>query len=118
MNAISGTSLLDMLRKKFAASPDGLSVDQFVDAMIDVLPPLEMTKSKVETTVDLMELFKDIDVNGDGTVEWSELLAFTIEAGVVSTRKEVQPNFFKFSDTGFLDTTSRGPALHVRSFGL
>ncbi len=73
-----------------------------------------MTKSRTESTVDLMELFRDIDVNGDGTVEWSELLAFTIEAGVVATRKEVLPVFFKFSNTGYLDTSSRGAILHVR----
>lgn len=82
MTQLSGTSLLDMLRRKFVGSPDGLNVEMFVEAMIDVLPTGEMSKSKVETTVDLIELFKDIDVNGDGTVEWSELLAFTIEAGV------------------------------------
>ena len=36
------------------------------------------------------------------------------QAGVVATRKEILPVFFKFTDTGFLDTQSRGPALHVR----
>ena len=79
MSALSGTSLLDVLRRKFIAYPDGLSIEQFVEAMMDVLPLGEMGKTKVEATVDLIELFKDIDVNGDGTVEWSELLAFTIE---------------------------------------
>ena len=95
MSALSGTSLLDVLRRKFIAYPDGLSIEQFVEAMMDVLPLDEMGKTKVEATVDLIELFKDIDVNGDGTVEWSELLAFTIE---VCFQHGPLPNVGSFTD--------------------
>ena len=41
-----------------------------------------------ETVSELCELFAQVDVNNDGTMEWEEFSAFCIEAGMAATRKE------------------------------
>ena len=42
---------------------------------------LPKTSDVVQQVADLIELFAQVDVNGDGTMEWEEFSAFCIEAG-------------------------------------
>jgi len=58
--------------------PDGLPLDHFVSVMLKYLPKPE---DPVKAARDLCELFAQVDVNGDGTMEWGEFSAFCIEAG-------------------------------------
>ena len=52
---------------------------------------VQKKRRKSELVVDLCELFAQIDVNGDGTVEWPEFTSFCVEAGMVASREVARP---------------------------
>ena len=62
---------LSIIEKKFEICPEGLTLDQFVDVM---LTHLDYSKDDEELTLQitlrLIDLFKEIDVNGDRHLEW------------------------------------------------
>ena len=58
----------------------GLSMLQFIKIMLHHLPD---TKDKVGLVKNLIELFKQIDVNGDANLEWDEFTNHIIELGMV-----------------------------------
>lgn len=61
---------------------------------------------------DLCELFAQIDVNGDGTMEWEEFTSYCVEAGIVATRRIMAPLKHKFVEhTNYVDRTSRGSCI-------
>lgn len=62
---------------------DGLENHQFVEVMLRYLPT-SFTFNRVEAAKALNELFAQVDVNGDGTMEWEEFTAFCIEAGMTT----------------------------------
>ena len=57
---------------------DGLSIDQFIKVMLIHLPE---TKDRVGLVKNLIELFRQIDVNDDKTLEWDEFTGHIIELG-------------------------------------
>ncbi len=59
---------------------EGLSLEQFVKVMLVHLN-LPDTKDKVGLVKNLIELFKQIDVNNDGSMEWEEFTNHIIELG-------------------------------------
>jgi hypothetical protein len=50
-----------------------------------------------------------IDVNGDGQLEWSEFTEFCVEAGVATRAKLGPVDFSYVYDISYTDTTSHGP---------
>eukprot|EP01029_Cantina_marsupialis_P010351 TRINITY_DN2354_c0_g1_i1.p1 TRINITY_DN2354_c0_g1~~TRINITY_DN2354_c0_g1_i1.p1 ORF type:complete len:1690 (+),score=531.32 TRINITY_DN2354_c0_g1_i1:171-5240(+) len=74
---------LENLREDFDENPDGLPLNDFIRAMLKRLPA---AADKVAQVADLVELFAQVDVNGDGSMEWEEFSAFCIEAGMAATR--------------------------------
>ena len=57
---------------------DGLSIEQFIKVMLIHLPE---TKDRVGLVKNLIELFRQIDVNDDKTLEWDEFTGHIIELG-------------------------------------
>lgn len=101
---------LNDLRAEFDDAGDGLEMEQFVEVMLRKLPkqqdegrrsvstqtvvvvPLRLiSRLSVALTAQLSELFAQIDVNGDGTLEWDEWTSFCVEAGIVATRQITAP---------------------------
>ena len=72
-----------MLLKK--VKKDGLSVEEFVDVMLRKLPK-RTRDQEIELVASLVELFEQIDINGDGVMIWSEFTSYCVEAGLVATR--------------------------------
>lgn len=69
---------MDKLRSDFQRIGEGeVDLAQFVTIMKCHLPKM--------CEGDLCELFQEIDVNGDGTMEWNELTAFIVEKSTVFT---------------------------------
>ncbi len=69
-------------------------------------------QSAEDIVKDVIDLFREIDVNGDGEVEWEELTSYSVEAGVVATRSVRQQHMHRYSPApGYIDTTSRGHGL-------
>ena len=75
---------LPVLQGLFAERPHGLTLHQFVSAMLLHLEEDEGEDGRTSLVADLIELFKQVDVNGDGHMDWDEFTAFVIEAGMVS----------------------------------
>ena len=81
------TEELNEVSNLFKKKKDGLDLTNFVDVLMDKLHG-RLSDEDVELVRELCELFYQVDVNSDGTMEWSEFSAFCIEAGMAATRKE------------------------------
>ncbi|DBA03065.1 TPA: hypothetical protein N0F65_003312 [Lagenidium giganteum] len=71
---------LTTLRRDFDRHGRGLSLNEFVSVMLDrVSWDVDNVVSFVQ---DLVELFAQVDVNGDGAMEWEEFTSAIIEGGM------------------------------------
>lgn len=70
---------LNYLRDEFIET-DGLSVQQFVGVMLKLLPPVDRDE-RLHLVYQLADLFAQVDINGDGTMEFDEFTLFFISAG-------------------------------------
>lgn len=57
---------------------DGLTMEQFIRVMLVHLPD---TRDRVGLVKNLIELFRQIDVNNDQSLEWDEFTGHIIELG-------------------------------------
>lgn len=71
---------LNELRDAFFET-DGLTVQQFVAEMLRLLPPVPR-EEELLLVHQLADLFAQVDINGDGTMEFDEFTLFFISAGV------------------------------------
>jgi WD40 repeat protein len=69
------------MRKIFARHNNKLDVIQFVGAMKSCLDTHAMHMDDLEFAVQMIELYKQIDINGDGILEWSEFTSFIVGVG-------------------------------------
>ncbi|KAG1706902.1 hypothetical protein DVH05_027752 [Phytophthora capsici] len=74
---------LSLLKRDFDRAGKGLSLREFVNVMLDRIS--WGPESVVSFIEDLVELFAQVDVNGDGTMEWEEFTSAIIEGGMGST---------------------------------
>ena len=85
----------------------GLSLYEFVRAMMLRLGDTGLRDD--ELAAKLIDLFEQVDVNGDGTMEWEEFSSFCIEAAMAATQKaKLQINETYKERTKYTDNTSRG----------
>ncbi|KAL4147528.1 hypothetical protein PRNP1_011284 [Phytophthora ramorum] len=74
---------LTLLKDDFDRAGRGLSLREFVNVMLD---RVSWEPDSVVTFIeDLIELFAQVDVNGDGTMEWEEFTSAIIEGGMGSS---------------------------------
>ena len=72
---------LEEIKKDFMKNEEqGLRLEQFVKVMLHHLPE---TKDRAGLVRNLIELFKQIDVNNDKTLEWAEFTNHIIELGII-----------------------------------
>ncbi|KAE9018775.1 hypothetical protein PF010_g5835 [Phytophthora fragariae] len=74
---------LTLLKDDFDRAGRGLSLREFVNVMLDRVS--WEPESVVNFIEDLVELFAQVDVNGDGTMEWEEFTSAIIEGGMGSS---------------------------------
>ncbi|RLN54081.1 hypothetical protein BBJ29_007871 [Phytophthora kernoviae] len=74
---------LTLLKQDFDRAGRGLSLREFVSVMLDRVS--WQSDSVVKFIEDLIELFAQVDVNGDGTMEWEEFTSAIIEGGMGSS---------------------------------
>lgn len=76
---------LEKISEDFRKNPkDGLTLIQYIKVMLKHLPDI---KDKIGLVKNLIELFRQIDVNGDETLEWDEFSNHIIELGMVRKDK-------------------------------
>jgi WD40 repeat protein len=107
------TEELPKLRKDFDASPDGLKLHQFVRAMTHRL--IHDGDVDMNSLVsDLEQLYQEVDVNGDGLMQWDEFTSFVIEAGMVSGKSTASMEQKYTEKENFHDSSHM--ARHIRYF--
>ena len=71
-----------------------------------------MSIARAEILPQLMDLFNDIDVNGDGTLEFNELTSYLVEAGMMATRVRQTCSKYSYAEnTKFFDRTTIGATI-------
>jgi hypothetical protein len=86
------------LRQEFQQKDRGLSIAEFVHVMIRFVQSASQTEensrlqslTEEQLVANLCELFAQIDINGDGSMEWEEFTSFIVDTGL--TVKNHQPN--------------------------
>jgi Ca2+-binding EF-hand superfamily protein len=69
---------LQKIKEDFKKQDEGLSMHQFIKVMLNHLPE---TRDRVGLVKNLVELFRQIDVNNDESLEWDEFTGHIIELG-------------------------------------
>jgi Ca2+-binding EF-hand superfamily protein len=71
---------LQKIKEDFMKQEEGLSMQQFIKVMLNHLPE---TRDRTGLVKNLIELFRQIDVNNDASLEWDEFTGHIIELGMV-----------------------------------
>lgn len=64
----------------------GLPLLDFVEIVLQGLPRARSAEDKAANISALVDLFEDIDINGDGVMGFDEFTSFCVDAGMVATR--------------------------------
>lgn len=108
---------LQAIRQEFYAREDSVSLTEFVHIMSKHLfnnQHDEASSSKVKNQdlrsfgSDMFELFKEVDVNGDGLMEWDEFTKFTVEKASSLNQSMVMTTIPEYFDnTSVLDNSAK-----------
>lgn len=86
-------TLKDKFKVKQKVVEDGFTLLEFVDLMKRVIP-YDHPSEECDLVHGLCNLFQEIDINGNGFLEWDEFTSFLIEA---VDRKQLEGNNNKIS---------------------
>ncbi|CAK9105709.1 Lissencephaly-1 homolog [Durusdinium trenchii] len=100
---------MNRLRADFEKRPEGLSLAEFVSLIILRLP--DTGQSDLEMVAKLLDLFHQVDVNGDGTMEWEEFSEFCIEAGIAASHMSDLEVTEKYVQESYTDVISHTPQI-------
>jgi WD40 repeat protein len=109
-------SALAKIRQEFYSRNDEVSLNDFIYIMfkhlIELAEPDSVISQKHQDTrsfvSDMNELFKEVDVNGDGIMEWEEFTKFTVEKASLLNQKFVMATIPEYVEsTGSLDSSIR-----------
>jgi len=92
----------------------GLGLDDFVGAMMDILDVRDKGQ-EAEMAAKLTDLFAQVDVNGDGSMEWEEFSAFCISTGIRTTYKNSLEKHY-CENAGFKDHFHHGGYVSMLRF--
>mgnify|MGYP003384901659 CR=1 FL=1 len=108
---------LQAIRQEFYARSDSVCLTEFVHIMSKHLfnnQNDETSSSKVKNQdlrsfcSDMYELFKEVDVNGDGDMEWDEFTKFTVEKASSLNQSMVMTSIPEYFDnTSILDNSAK-----------
>ena len=94
---ITSSNVLTLRRAFEEAENEELTIEEFVTVMTNVVLRARVKargdkepthEEEISFAVDMVELFKQIDVNGNGLMEWSEFTAYIVETGRMLENKE------------------------------
>lgn len=89
-----------------------LPVREFVEVtflqLIQERPEVQDPETAAYMVALLHELFEQIDINGDETVDWDELTSFCIEVGMASTKQSAESIFNDFAVLYAIDRSFEG----------
>ena len=106
-------SALATIRKEFYSRNDSVSLTEFIYIMSKHLLNIDPAKIGHQNEQrhfigDMLELFKEVDVNGDGLMEWEEFTKFTVEKASLLNHRFVMATIPEYIDsTAQLDPVLR-----------
>ena len=77
---------LDSLGKVWEEYEDGLTISEFVQLMLNHVM-CQSDDEKYELIYGSFKLFLEVDINGDGRMDWSEFMQYIIDAVSASAIK-------------------------------
>lgn len=87
----------------------GLPLLDFVEIVLQGLPRGRTAEEKAANVSALIDLFEDIDINGDGAMEFDEFTSFCVDAGMVATRMKATTLKHRYvRDTKHIVKTANG----------
>lgn len=95
---------MNKLRASFKKASQGLNLTSFVKLLSVRLP--ESSIDDKELIWKLQDLFEQIDVNGDGRLDWKEFSEFCINAGMAATSNSSLEITEKYVARRFIDVVS------------
>lgn len=99
---------LNLLKQDFDRMGRGLSLEEFVSVMLDRVSWEQ--ENVVKFIEDLVELFAQVDVNGDGSMEWEEFTSAIIEGGMGTNSDEADWRDLQYEEhPRFSDSLNRPP---------
>mmetsp|Transcript_32203 Transcript_32203/g.102435 ORF Transcript_32203/g.102435 Transcript_32203/m.102435 type:complete len:1151 (-) Transcript_32203:159-3611(-) len=115
------TDRMSTLKAEFELKGDeGLTLAEFVSVMkqaLDIAANAKDFASEDQLIVNLCELFAQIDVNGDGTMEWEEFTSFILESNMASYGNEPDTvHDYIFSSTVKLADVGRSGAVISKAY--
>ena len=113
---------VDRLQSEFEhlGGEGGLTLSEFVSTMKTCLTEGRVLDEQEEARLvsKLIETFATIDINGDGSLEWTEFTSFIIEMGIAShEHKPDAIQFYQYTGT-FTHGSQRLDIAKVRSIEL
>jgi hypothetical protein len=105
------TKNLGALRSIFTAKAEGLTIVEFLEAVINnmELPDVSVLMLMIS---DLTDFFQMVDINGDGHMEWEEFVMFILDA-VVPNKDATLQERFSHAGTNLLQPSSTRFAVQV-----
>ncbi|KAF4319784.1 hypothetical protein G195_006895 [Phytophthora kernoviae 00238/432] len=82
------SAIANAFREREKQLGGGLPLADFVEIVLRGLPRPKSTEEKAASVSALIDLFEDIDINGDGAMEFEEFTSFCVDAGMVATRSQ------------------------------
>ncbi|ETK76831.1 hypothetical protein L915_16830 [Phytophthora nicotianae] len=82
------SAIANAFREREKRLGGGLPLLDFVEIVLPGLPRVKTAEEKATTVSALVDLFEDIDINGDGVMEFDEFTSFCVDAGMVASRTQ------------------------------
>lgn len=73
------TDNLGILRSQFQKVPGGLPINLFIEAVVSQMDLADINELML-MVADLIDFFHQVDINGDGFMEWEEFVMFTLDS--------------------------------------
>jgi len=102
------TDRLQYLRADFESEEDGLNLDMFLTSMVEHMS-FDDEVEIINTIPNLIDFFRDVDINGDGHMDWGEFVQFVI-AGVVREKHHNNERISHHLDVAIQPPASRQTA--------
>ena len=112
-------SSLAALNEDFDEDPDGLEIEHYLSVFLRRLPKEKIGETldeKIMLVKDLIELFEQVDVNGDGSMEWDEFTGYCIDSGMAATKHKTLVLSELYAETKYKDRDLHGPLITNLTF--
>ncbi|KAG6608704.1 Pleiotropic regulator 1 [Phytophthora cinnamomi] len=114
------SAIANAFREREKRLGGGLPLLDFVEIVLPGLPRPKTAAEKAASVSALVDLFEDIDINGDGVMEFDEFTGFCVDAGMVATRTQIaslKHRYERDTKKALKTTTASAPMPNSNSHG-